>query len=853
MMFEARVDLSRAAVAEGPYVGRNFLPEEQRLAALQRYRLLDTPPERRFDDIVAVAARLFGTPIGLISLIDEKRLWFKAKVGLDVHETPRDLAFCDHAIRLRATLVVPDATKDPRFAGNPLVTDDPAIRFYAGAPLITPDGHALGTVCVIDVKERRDFGAEEQAALEALARLVVDLLELRSQAILNAEMTRRAALREKILLLTAEAADMASAVQIACEVLLEATGGLFCHVFRLEAEGDRIHFVNGAAREALGSLEYLDQTRNLPLQMTETPVSAALLGNRQVIRDALDPGYSPVSDMIAVHHRAEFEIVTPFGLLEDRYAFALGLACAPPDLEELAGLMADVTSALRPLLRRARDETKARMFQRAVDASLDPVLITEAEPQDEPGPRIVFANEAFIRESGYSAAEVIGRSPRFLQGADTAPAARDNIRRALKAWLPIRQEILNYKKDGTANLIELNIAPVADSTGFFTHWISYQRDLTGRREAESLRMQMADELEHLISRMPGALMRVGKNAAGVSTSLYSSPSVKNITGYAPDEIKPGFMAAHLSERDLLLLRACIADALLKREAQLEFQFRHRDGQNRLIMCQLMANPTTRGSGEVIMSWSDITKERLLSDQLAQSAKLAQLGEVATGMAHELNQPLAGISLAAENVLRGLARMPDAPPRAREKLELIVSLAQRASDTIDHMRIFGRTGSGPSGPVAMSDVLLGVEHLVQAKLRQGGVRLTSKLPADLPALLGKRIPLEQVMINLVSNACDAYAGMDEPAAPERRCITVCGKAEAGRVSVQVQDHAGGIPAEILSRIFEPFFTTKDVGQGTGLGLSISYGIITDMGGTIMAEVADGGTRFTIELPAAEPLS
>jgi C4-dicarboxylate-specific signal transduction histidine kinase len=92
-------------------------------------------------------------------------------------------------------------------------------------------------------------------------------------------------------------------------------------------------------------------------------------------------------------------------------------------------------------------------------------------------------------------------------------------------------------------------------------------------------------------------------------------------------------------------------------------------------------------------------------------------------------------------------------------------------------------------------------------------------------------------------------MVEPPPAERRCITICGGAEGGRVTLVVQDHAGGIPAETLPRIFEPFFTTKDVGQGTGLGLSISYGIITDMGGTIAAEVADGGTRFTIELPAA----
>lgn len=830
------------------------MEEKARLAALMRYRLLDTPPEERFDDIVAIAARLLNTPIALISLLDDRRQWFKARTGLDAQETPRDIAFCDHAIRHRETFVVPSATDDPRFAENPLVTGGPCIRFYAAAPLVTPDGHALGTVCVIDVKPRRDFGRDEELVLEALSRLVMDQLELRRQAMINAEMAERAALREKLLLVTAEAADFDAAIRAACQTLQEATGALFCHVFRMTADHGRIHFVNGVGQDALGNRDYLNHLRNLALDMTGTPVSAALLDLRQVIERApraLDLGAWPASALIAAHGMAEAQIATPFWLLEERYAFVLGLERTPADLDHLAALMANVTSTLLPLLRRVRDEEKARMFQRAVEASLDPVLITEAEPQDEPGPRIVFANEAFTRETGYAAAEVIGRSPRFLQGRDTSPEARANIRRALKAWRPIRQEILNYHKDGSARLVELNIAPVADASGWFTHFISVQRDLTEQREAEQTRMQLADELEHLIDGMPGALMRVGKDASGFTTALYSSPSIKAITGYAPDEIAPGFMARHLSEPDLLHLRANINQALQKGEAQLEFQFRHRHGQNRLIRSQLNANPTTRGYGEVIMSWSDITKERQLSDQLAQSAKLAQLGEVATGIAHELNQPLAAIGLAAENALRSLARLPEPPARAREKLELILALSQRASDTIDHMRIFGRTGSGPSEPVAVSDVLAGAQGLTQAKLKQCGVHLVSQLPADLPKLLGKRIPLEQVMINLVSNACDAYAAAEPRVELERRSITVTALAAAGRVTLRVQDHAGGIPADILPRVFEPFFTTKSAGKGTGLGLSISYGIITEMEGSITAGLADGGTVFVIDLPAAAP--
>ena len=152
--------------------------EADRLAALRRYKILDTEPERRFDDLALLASQICGTPMALISLVDRDRQWFKARVGVDVPQTPRDIAFCAHAIRQPDLFVVPDALQDARFRDNPLVLTDPHIRFYAGAPLITADGHALGTICVLDRKPRVLTQAQE-AALEALKRQVVSQLELR--------------------------------------------------------------------------------------------------------------------------------------------------------------------------------------------------------------------------------------------------------------------------------------------------------------------------------------------------------------------------------------------------------------------------------------------------------------------------------------------------------------------------------------------------------------------------------------------------------------------------------------------------------------------------------------------------
>jgi GAF domain-containing protein len=152
--------------------------EKKRLKVLWQYDVLDTVPEEMFDDLTELAARICEAPIGLISLVDENRQWFKSRVGVTVSETSRDVSFCAHAIRQNGLFIVPDATKDPRFADNPLVRSDPKIRFYAGAPLITPDGYALGTLCVID-KVPRDLRPQQRQALTVLSRHVMTQLELR--------------------------------------------------------------------------------------------------------------------------------------------------------------------------------------------------------------------------------------------------------------------------------------------------------------------------------------------------------------------------------------------------------------------------------------------------------------------------------------------------------------------------------------------------------------------------------------------------------------------------------------------------------------------------------------------------
>jgi diguanylate cyclase (GGDEF)-like protein len=153
--------------------------EAERLAALKSYEVLDTTCEAAFDNIAQMAAQMTGCPISLVSLIDGERQWFKSKIGIETAQTPRDFAFCAHAIaNPDETLIVPDALEDSRFADNPLVQNGPAIRFYAGVPLVNPQGVALGTLCVID-QQPRELSPLQQQTLERLAESVMTTLELR--------------------------------------------------------------------------------------------------------------------------------------------------------------------------------------------------------------------------------------------------------------------------------------------------------------------------------------------------------------------------------------------------------------------------------------------------------------------------------------------------------------------------------------------------------------------------------------------------------------------------------------------------------------------------------------------------
>lgn len=248
----------------------------------------------------------------------------------------------------------------------------------------------------------------------------------------------------------------------------------------------------------------------------------------------------------------------------------------------------------------------------------------------------------------------------------------------------------------------------------------------------------------------------------------------------------------------------------------------------------------------VMSAKDITEFRRSENQLIQASKMATLGEMATGVAHELNQPLGVIRMAADNCKRRIQKGSCDPEYMEAKFTRISEQTERASKIIEHMRIFGRKAEGKLEPFDLCASAREVATLAGTQLQTLDIGLKVDLPDDPVIAVGEKVIFEQVLLNLVSNARDA---IETQGGQSHHIQISVSKGKDGKGLVLVQDTGGGIPDEIQDRLFEPFFTTKEPGKGTGLGLSISYGTIEGMSGTLSVKNKDDGACFTISLPQA----
>jgi PAS domain S-box-containing protein len=331
---------------------------------------------------------------------------------------------------------------------------------------------------------------------------------------------------------------------------------------------------------------------------------------------------------------------------------------------------------------------------------------------------------------------------------------------------------------------------------------------------------------------------------------------EKITCFNRKEVMDRDLVANFITDDYKASVGDILEKALKGEetANFEFPLYTKSGDR----VDVLLNSTTRrdASGQiigVIGVGQDITElnqvraeqereRKEAAAQIIQSSKLATLGEMATSVAHELNQPLNVIRLAAGNIRQKIIKGTADPKYLSGKLKRIEEQTARAAAIIDHMRMFGREAKEHPASIDPRNIVTQALDLMGEQLRLDDIEVVTEFSEDCSSIMGHTIPMEQVILNLLTNARDAMAGSDRESKITLRVF----ETNKG-VHITTEDTGGGIPEDILPRIFDPFYTTKEMGKGTGLGLSISYGIIRDMNGIIVADNIGNGARFEITLP------
>ena len=514
---------------------------------------------------------------------------------------------------------------------------------------------------------------------------------------------------------------------------------------------------------------------------------------------------------------------------------------------KLRGTIQDITE-------RKHAEAHLRLLESVITHTNDAVMITEAEPIDEPGPRILFVNEAFTTLTGYTAEEAIGRSPRFLQGPETDPAELGRLREAMRAFESAKLEVINYKKDGEQFWNEFHVSPVSDERGRWTHFIALQRDTTERKKAEAERLELGARAAAVIENAVDGIVTFDETGAIES----ANPAAERLFAYTLAELKNRniqdlISGPHQDENANPMRHAGSGELNIAGGAR-EVTGRKKGGEN--FPMKLSTGTLTMGGKRLYTGIiHDLTHEAELERQLLRSQKLESLGTLAGGIAHDFNNILQAV-LGYSNIARAhAASLQD------ELLEQCLSEIEkgsiRASSLVNQILTFSRKSNVDYQPIDLATVLRDAVQFLRGSI-PSSVRIEPILPDGPCMAMADTTQIHQLSTNLGVNALHAmeetggvltvslervHIDMESPVESQSRTL-----APGAYARLSFADTGCGIPPEYMDRILDPFFTTKDKGRGTGLGLATVHGIVTRMGGRIEIESEAGrGTRVHVLIP------
>ena len=502
---------------------------------------------------------------------------------------------------------------------------------------------------------------------------------------------------------------------------------------------------------------------------------------------------------------------------------------ADPTPVGLAVYFRDITK------QRAQDD-HLRLLEASMSRLNDILLITEAEPIDAPngGPKVVYVNDAFERRTGYKREEVIGQTPRILQGPKTQRDELDRIRNALEKWQPVRSELINYTKSGEEFWLELDIVPLANEKGWFTHWISVERDITARKQAD-LALQSNEERFRLVAKAAGSAIW---DWDAITNQQWWGDGLRDIFGHDADPSGkvPTIWRRHVHSDDLERVDASLDRLVTGQDnsLRLQYRFQRANGSWAVVEDNAFAMHDDAGKvSRVLGAMTDITEHKLLEERLDQAQKMEAVGQLTGGVAHDFNNLLTIILGNAEILEEELKGQPNLKILAKMSLDA----ADRGADLTKRLLAFSRKQALEPKVLDVAQLIQGMDSLLRRTLpeninieivRSGGLW---KIEADAPQL-------ESALLNLAVNARDAMPDggsltieMANAMLDDDYVAMEPDVASGQYVVIVVTDTGTGIAPDVLARVFEPFFTTKEVGKGSGLGLSMVFGFVKQSGGHI----------------------
>ncbi|QLC24949.1 PAS domain S-box protein [Parasphingopyxis algicola] len=796
--------------------------EAERLAALRRYAILDTAPEENFDRIARLAARQFGVPIALVSLIDEDRQWFKASCGLDVREMGRDVAFCAHAILGDDVFVVPDATKDPRFSDNPLVTEDPEIRFYAGAPLTDRRGHKLGTLCLIDTEPRPGLSSEDQALLRDLAAVVTDQIEMRhATGDVLGEVEARIETEENL----AQTKSLQRETQLRYEAIFNHTFQ-FCGI--LDLDGIVLE-VNDTALEFGG----LSRDEVVGMPFAETYWWRVGTATRDAVEEAVRKASAGEFVRFDVEVQGEGGVRVPID-------FTL------KPITDDSGTVTMLIAEGRDISEQIETEKALRRNQEELELIFNSVPMRIFFKDDKN--RIIRLNKA--------AAQSMDMPVEDVEGADTyelfpeqAKKYHDDDLEVINSGRPKLGIVEEYTpREGERGWVRTDKVPYVDPDTGDRFVFAAATDITAEKQAEEAWRAGEARYRSLYNNTPIMLHSVDIDGRLVSVSDFWLKKL----GYERDEVlgrkSTEFLTAESAKKAKYALDEFYRTGTC---ADVEYQFVTKSGDIRDVLLSAVAERD--GNGAIVRSMAvsvDITDRKIIENQLLQSQKMETVGQLTAGLAHDINNMLGVIV----GNLELLEREADTDDKAAKRIGAALGAVDRGAELTQRLLAFSRRQDLETTSIEPNPLIENLAGLLKRTLGEN-IELECRLGENMPTIHTDPSQLESAILNLAVNARDAMPNggkltigsglvhLDTEYAAREVDL------EPGDyVVLAVTDTGVGIPADEIEKVFEPFFTTKDLGSGTGLGLSMVYGLVKQSGGhvRIYSEVGHG-TSVKLYLP------